>query len=236
MTVEVLADAEAVADAVAVRLLDRVAALQASGRREVHLALTGGTIATASYERVGALAPGREINWSGVHLWWSDERWVAADSDERNDHGARSGLGVVWEQARVHQMPADDGVNPDSGLDAAAADYDRELGETIFDICLLGLGPDGHIASLFPGHASERTPGRVIAVRQSPKPPPSRISLTLEVINNSVEVWFVATGAEKADAAARALNGDDALPSGRAHGSSRTNWWLDEAAAGHLDT
>ena len=113
----------------------------------------------------------------------------------------------------------------------AAAAYAAELGDTTFDICLLGMGPDGHVASLFPGHPSSNAAGDVIAVRESPKPPPERISLTLPVINRSAEVWFVVAGADKAEAARIALAGGP-VPAGRARGQLRTVWLLDDAAAG----
>ena len=105
---------------------------------------------------------------------------------------------------RVHEMPASDG---DLDLDQAAEAYARELGEVAFDICLLGMGPDGHVASIFPEHPSAYAEGAVIAVRSSPKPPPERISLTLPVINRSQEVWFVVSGSDKAAAAKMALLG-----------------------------
>lgn len=229
MTIEILDTPGEVAETLAVRLLDQLVTLQQT-KAEVHLGLTGGTIATTMYQRLGALAPVRDIDWSQVHLWWGDERWVSPDSPDRNDLGARAGLGQIWDRATLHRMPADESGD----LDAAAAAYAAELGDTVLDVCLLGLGPDGHVASLFPGHRSEQQTGRVIAVRDSPKPPPERISLTLEVINNADEVWFVATGGEKAEAAARAISGDDALPSGRARGRSRTCWWLDRDAAAQL--
>ncbi len=130
-------------------------------------------------------------------------------------------------------MPAiDSGIS----LDDAAARYDDELGETQFDICLLGVGPDGHIASMFPEHPSSHAEGRVIGVRNSPKPPPDRISLTFEVINESRQVWFCVTGDDKADAVAMALlgAGDVQVPAAGAHGTERSLWLLDQDAASKL--
>jgi 6-phosphogluconolactonase len=175
------------------------------------------------------------VDWSRVDLWWGDERFVPADDDDRNDKSTlellREPLGLPAE--RVHQMPASDGG---ADLDQAAAAYAEELGSTVFDICLLGLGPDGHVASLFPGHPSSRAEGTVIAVRDSPKPPPDRLSLTLSVINRSQEVWFVVSGADKAEAAALALTGAGAepVPGAGAHGLLRTVWLLDAEAASQL--
>jgi 6-phosphogluconolactonase len=119
-------------------------------------------------------------------------------------------------------------------LDAAAAAYAAELGQLVFDVCLLGMGPDGHVASLFPDHASAAASGRVIAVRNSPKPPPERISLTLEVINASREVWFVVSGSDKAAAATWALTGSRAVPAAGVAGVDSTLWLLDTEAAAEL--
>ena len=168
-------------------------------------------------------------------FWWGDERWVAADSEDRNDAPVLE----IWRDAlplsddRIHPMPAtDSGIS----LDDAAARYDDELAGTAFDICLLGVGPDGHINSIFPEHPSAHAEGRVIAVRSSPKPPSERISLTLEVVNRSREVWFCVSGEDKADAVAMALlgAGDVQVPAGGAHGTDRSLWLLDRAAASKL--
>jgi len=226
--------ADEVAEALASRLVERLAALQSSGR-DPQIALTGGRIATSAYARLATEGPGSAVDWGRVDLWWGDERFVAADDDERN---AKPALDLIREPLalaadRIHEMPGTDG---DLGLDDAAAAYADELGTTVFDICLLGLGPDGHVASLFPEHPSSQTEGEVIAVRNSPKPPPDRLSLTLSVINRSSEVWFVVSGADKADAVALALQGAGPLqvPGAGAHGTVRTLWLVDREAASKL--
>lgn len=226
--------ADEVAEALATRLLARLAELQDRGAVP-QLCLTGGRIATKAYARLAAEGPGSAVDWTRVDLWWGDERFVPAGDDDRNADATldllRGPLGLP--DARVHVMPSSDGG---ADLDAAAEAYERELGGTTFDICLLGLGPDGHVASLFPEHPSSRAPGRVVAVRNSPKPPPDRISLTLEVIDSSAEVWFLVSGEDKADAAALALAGAGAVqvPGAGAHGCERTVWLLDRAAASKL--
>lgn len=228
------ADAGEVAEALAVRLLARLAELQADGG-SAQLCLTGGRIATRAYTRLAADGPGSPVDWSRVDLWWGDERFVASDDDDRNAGSTlallREPLGLPAE--RVHEMPASDGG---ADLDEAAAAYAAELGSTRFDICLLGLGPDGHVASLFPDHPSSKADGDVIAVRNSPKPPPDRISLTLSVINRSREVWFLVSGEDKAEAAVKALTGGEAnpVPGAGAHGTTRTVWLIDAAAASQL--
>jgi 6-phosphogluconolactonase len=138
-------------------------------------------------------------------------------------------------------MPASDGAFGDD-VDAAAAGYAAELAAAtddgsavpVFDVLLLGVGPDGHVASLFPGHPGFAVrEGSTIAVRESPKPPPTRISLTLPALRTARQTWLLAAGDGKADAVARAIGGE-ALPAGSVHGTNRTLWLLDRAAAGKL--
>jgi len=215
---------------VAERLLGRLIELQATGRK-VQLCLTGGGIAAAIYRVLGVNGARTPVDWTTIDLWWGDERFVPAGDSDRNDLEALKALAPLgFAPDRIHVMPASDGA---VDLDAAAAAYADELADTTFDVCLLGVGPDGHVASLFPGHPSSTAAGRVIAVRNSPKPPPSRISLTLEVINASAEVWFCVSGAEKAEAVQRALAGAD-IPAAHAHGTRSTVWLVDGAAAGGL--
>ena len=223
-----------VAEALAARLTARLTELQRDGHVP-QVCLTGGRIATKAYGRLAAEGRRSAVDWTRVDLWWGDERFVPADDDDRNDKPAlallRGPLGLP--AARLHTMPAAGG---DLDLDAAAERYAQELGGTTFDVCLLGLGPDGHVASIFPEHPSAHAEGRVIAVRNSPKPPPDRVSLTLEVINASAEVWFLVSGEDKAEAAALALQGAGPVqvPGAGAHGRERTLWLLDRAAASKL--
>ena len=226
------ATAEDVAEALASRLTARLAELQRQSRVP-QLALTGGRIAAQAYQRLAAEGARSAADWSLVDLWWGDERFVASDDDDRNDRAALRLLTAALpiDEDRVHRMPA-----LDSGLDleAAAAAYAEELGDTTFDVCLLGMGPDGHVASIFPEHPSSEAEGRVIAVRDAPKPPPERISLTLEVINASTEVWFLVAGQDKAAAALMALTRTEPVPAARVAGTQRTLWLLDHAAASEL--
>lgn len=228
------AGADDVAEALSTRLLARLAELQREGRTP-QVALTGGRIATRAYQRVAAEGASSAVDWRRVDLWWGDERFVPADDADRNDLQALDLLAgpLPLEPARVHRMPASDGG---ADLDSAAEDYGRELGSIRFDICLLGMGPDGHVASLFPEHPSSYAGGTVIAVRASPKPPPERISLTLAAINRSREVWFVVSGDDKASAAKMALLGAGPVqvPAGGVAGVERTLWLMDRAAASQL--
>lgn len=236
--VNVLPGAGDVARMVAEQLLVRIAAIQSEGRVP-SLVLTGGTIANEIYREAAAL-PSDVVDWMHVDFWWGDERYVPADSTDRNDRAAELDLldVVGADPARVHAMPAADEVHPD--LEAAAAAYAEEVRTHVdgdFDLVLLGLGPDGHVASLFPGFAQlDVTDEIAVAVTDSPKPPPERISLTFPALNRTREVWFLVTGDGKADAVARALADDGSVHETPARGITCENtiWWLDQAAAGAL--
>jgi 6-phosphogluconolactonase len=228
------------------RVADRaVATLSAAigERGEAQLVVTGGSI----LEKVlSALAARKPIEWSQVHVWWGDERFVAADSPDRNDRPAFATLfdHVPVDPEKVHRMPAS-GAEFGDDAEAAAASYASALAEAApegapvpsFDLVLLGVGPDGHCASLFPGHPALREAATsVVAVHDSPKPPPTRLSLTFPALDAANEIWFVASGGGKADAVARALGGADftEVPSARPRGRQHTLWLLDRDAAAKL--
>lgn len=240
--VEVSADAAELAQRVAGELVARLAAVQGEGHVP-SVALTGGTIADEIYRAVAVRETGPDgptVDWTRVDFWWGDERYVPADSSDRNDRSVGHDLFdvVVVDPARVHAMPAADEVHPD--LEAAAASYDhlvrsREPGD--FDLVLLGVGPDGHVASLFPGFPELDVDDRVaVAVAGSPKPPPERISLTFTALNQTREAWFLVSGEGKAEAVARALADEGSVAETPARGITTPNrtWWLDQAAASSL--
>lgn len=244
-------DAATLARATAARLLLRLIDAQ-STHRPLHVALTGGTVGIATLAEV-ATSPLRDaVDWTGVHLWWGDERFLPAGDPERNETQARDALldALTIPEGNVHPMPAADAAaTPEEAATAYAADLARfaaagtpgegavsdDAGPEVpaFDVVLLGMGPDGHVASLFPGHDAlgvlDRT---VVGVHGSPKPPPERVSLTFPALEAADEIWVVAAGAEKADAVARALAGDDGTPAASAVARTRTLWLLDAAAAG----
>lgn len=231
--VQVHPDRPALVDALAQTLEDRLTAIQQEGRVP-QLCLTGGTVAMDLYARVAERSVRGEtaVDWSRVEVWWGDERFVPTNHGDRSSvQTARATRGRVGiDLDRVHEIPAsDDGYT----LEEAAAAYADEVGETRFDVCLLGLGPDGHVASLFPNHPSSTAPGRVIGVRDSPKPPPERVSATLEVINASAAVWLVVSGEEKADAVRGVLAGDTSLPGSHVRGTAETRLFCDQAAHGN---
>ncbi len=219
-------------------------AIAARGRALI--VLTGGGTGIGLLRRAGAHA--QRIDWSAVQVFFGDERFVAADDDERNVKQAREALldHVGIPAANVHAMPASDGEAGDD-LDAAVAGYRRVLSEAAepgqpapdFDLHLLGVGPEGHINSLFPDTPAVRETARlVVGVADSPKPPPQRITLTLPAIRRARQVWLVASGAAKADAVAAAVGGADpvSVPAAGAVGREQTVWLLDaDAAAGLAD-
>jgi 6-phosphogluconolactonase len=232
------------ASAAAARTVTRLAdAIAADGH--AHLVLTGGGIGTKVLAAIAAAPARSAVDWQRVDFWWGDERFEPVGDPERNETGARAALldALNVDPARVHAVAGPDG--PDGNdPDAAAARYAAELaaaagdGHAVpaFDVLMLGIGPEGHVASIFPDSAAAHATGSVVAVRNSPKPPPTRISLTFGAIQAAREVWILASGAEKADAVAEALSGvsQDKLPAAGARGRDRTLFLLDEAAAAKL--
>ena len=232
------------ASAAAARTVTRLAdAIAAEGH--AHLVVTGGGIGTKVLAAIAA-APARDaVDWRRVDFWWGDERFEVAGNPERNETGARAALldALGVDHAQVHAVPGPDGPDGDDP-DAAAARYAAELAAAaapgaevpVFDVLMLGIGPEGHVASIFPESPAAHATGSVVAVRNSPKPPPTRISLTFSAIQAAREVWILASGAEKADAVAEALSGvsQDKLPAAGARGRDRTLYLIDEAAAGQL--
>lgn len=242
--VVISADPTALAESVAARFVNRLAKCGADGAL-VHVSLTGGSMGAAVLAASARHPRRNRVDWSRVHFWWSDERFVARGHADRNDRQAREALieHVEIPSANVHSVAAsDEGID----LDAAAELYAAELARfpqedgtpwPSFDICFLGVGPDGHIASLFPDRSEILITDRVaVAVRDSPKPPPERVTLTRPVINGSRRVWLVMAGADKASALGLALAGASyaSVPVAGAKGIKRTIFFVDEAAAAQV--
>ena len=235
-------DGDAVARATAARLL--LALLDAQGvRTPLHVALTGGTVGTKTLAEVSRSELRDLVDWSGVHLWWGDDRFVPKGDDDRNEKQARSVLldALPIPAANVHALPASDEAADLAAavtvaraeLSSWASDDSLPVASPVFDVTLLGVGPDGHVASLFPGKQSLGVIDvAAIGEPDSPKPPPARISLTLPVLNASRQVWFVVAGADKRDAVAEVLRGGSDLPAAQVSGRDVTLWLLDAAAAG----
>lgn len=233
-TVERYPDNAALVAAAGDRLV--AAIVDAIGERgSAQIVLTGGGSGIGLLKRVAE--SGARIDWSKVHLYWGDERFVPEDDDERNYKQAREALldHIDIPADNVHPMAAS-GAEFGDDLDAAAADYGRVLPPD-FDVHLLGMGGEGHINSLFPHTPAVRETERlVVGVEDSPKPPPRRITLTLPAVRRSRQVWFVVSGDGKADAVAAAIGGAvaDDVPAAGAVGREATVWLLDEAAASKL--
>ncbi|WP_261164260.1 6-phosphogluconolactonase [Microbacterium sp. Marseille-Q6965] len=241
--VVVESDKATLAESVATRFVGKLVQLTQS-QGAVHVSLTGGSMGAAVLERVAAHPGAGMIDWSRVHFWWSDERFLPRDDDERNALQARRALLDVLDipGENVHEpAAAGEGVGLDEAAEAYAAELarfgDEQRPWPLFDVCFLGVGPDGHIASLFPDRGEVRVTDRaVLPVRESPKPPPERITFTRPVINSSVRVWMVVSGTDKAPALGLVLAGASYLsvPAAGAYGTARTVIFVDQDAAAEV--
>ncbi|MCF6386004.1 6-phosphogluconolactonase [Mycobacterium sp. MBM] len=232
--IEIYVDAGELAAAAGARLVGTITSAIANRGKAV-IVLTGGTVGIALLRHVAEYAP--DVDWSKVQLFWGDERFVPAEDEDRNYRQAREALleTISIPSANVHEMAASDGEFGDD-IERAARAYEKLLPEE-FDVHLLGMGGEGHVNSLFPDTDAVREDSRlVVAVTDSPKPPPRRITLTLPAVRRAREVWLVVAGAEKAEAAAAAIGGADPvdIPAAGALGREATVWLLDKAAAGAL--
>ena len=235
--------ADVLAHAVCARWVTLLADVQAEGRIP-QVVLTGGGIADRIHAAVAQSLARQEVDWSRVELWWGDERFLPAGDPDRNETQARKALldQMDLDPSRVHPMAASDVADndPDRGAEeyvhALAAAAPRRPDQAMFDVVMLGVGPDGHVASLFPGQPALHDTRQVCAVRDSPKPPSTRITLTMPVLKQAREVWFVVAGEDKAEAVHRALNDaePEQTPAAGPRGTQRTLWLLDSAAASQL--
>jgi 6-phosphogluconolactonase len=232
--IETYVDAGELAAAAGARLVGAITSA-IGNRGQAVIVLTGGTVGIALLRHVAAYAP--DVDWSKVQLFWGDERFVPAEDPDRNYRQAREALleTISIPSGNVHEMAASDGAFGED-IEAAAQAYEKLLPEE-FDVHLLGMGGEGHVNSLFPDTEAVREDSRlVIAVTDSPKPPPRRITLTLPAVRRAREVWLVVAGAEKAEAAAAAIGGAAPVdvPAAGAIGREATVWLLDKAAASEL--
>jgi 6-phosphogluconolactonase len=219
------------------RLYDEIAsaAAQATAERgSFSIGLPGGSVATECFPALARLP----LDWSAWHFFWADERAVPPHDPESN-YGLASRLWL--ERARVpaaslHRMAAD-APSPSAAADTYAAELTRVLGPTpVLDVALLGMGPDGHVASLFPSHAVLREEERLVCVvTDAPKPPPGRLTLTLPMLARARRVIIVALGASKAEALAEAVQNEDSrLPAAQLLQRSRRSLVLADDGAGGL--
>jgi 6-phosphogluconolactonase len=239
--------AEVLAAAAAARLITRIADAQAE-RGSASIVLTGGRTGIGVLDQVRRSSALDAVDWSAVDIYWGDERFLPSGDPERNETQARQALldHVGVDENRVHPMAPSAGKFGQDA-DAAAAHYAEVLAATSaaetdiavphFDVLMLGVGEEGHTASLFPDtpYVAEARK-TVVGVHDCPKPPPTRISLTLPAIRAAAEVWLMTTGKAKAEPIAAAMGGAEPvnIPAAGATGRERTLWLLDADAAGDL--
>ena len=236
-TLEVLPSAEELNQAVGQAFLARLRTLidEAGAASRINLAISGGAITTSLLPSLLPFVG--EVDWSRVRVWLVDERYVASGDADRNDDQAWEGFFRAASGVEFVRMPTSDASAPGAGsLDEATtafADTWRELmGERSFDIALIGMGPDGHICSLFPGRVDMDEASPILAIRNSPKPPPERITVSMPVMRACGEVWLTTAGTAKADALGEAFAGASPLEIPVAGIlAPTTRVYLDEAAA-----
>jgi 6-phosphogluconolactonase len=238
--VEVHESADDLATSVAGAFIRLVTVRQAAGEVP-QVALTGGTIADKIHREIARLGAAGDVDWSRVDFFWGDERFVAPDSDERNARQARTAMldALPVDPARVHEIPSTaDATDVDTAA-AAYAETIRAMDGGRFDLLMLGVGPDGHIASLFPGFPQlDLHDADTAGVTGSPKPPPERVTLTYPALVRSEQVWFVVSGSDKAGAVGQALSarppGVHEIPAVGVRGQVETIWFLDRDAASQV--
>lgn len=248
-------DSTVLAAAAAARLITRLVDTQ-NQRGEATVALTGGAMVNATLTAVGNSPACQAVNWSKVNFWWGDERFLAPDDPQRHDVQADEALlhRIDVEPDRIHRGGSTaDFADADSAAEhyaqqlaeAAAMEYAQEEQEDDgvpgdvpavphLDVLLLGLGPDAHVASLFPEMSAVRIEDRmVVGVSDFPTPPPSRISMTRPALNTATEAWIIAAGDDKAAAVGLALAGANPIqvPAAGVNGTDYTLWLIDQDAA-----
>ncbi len=227
----ILASREELVEAAAKMITQKLSAMSNSSK-EFHLALTGGTVGTLTLEALADKT--KSMDLSRLHIWWVDERYVPRNSSERNELQARN----AWlsssdvQETNIHAFPADETNSIEDSARSFASHI--ESIEPKFDLVLLGMGEDGHVASLFPGSTAAAFGEWVIVEKNSPKPPRLRLSLSMKAINSSREVFFLVSGSEKAQAVSDVISGVGNLPAQSVSGMKKTLWLLDEDAASML--
>jgi 6-phosphogluconolactonase len=231
-------DAALTAEAIGQRLAALILERQ-SVRVPVHIALTGGSLGVVPVASLAANPLVAAIAWPDVHVWWGDEAFLPDGHPDRRDTGARAAIAasLPLPPANIHPVPG-----PGPGIaspEAAAEAYGAELARhapkgalaPAFDLVMLGIGEDGHIASLFPGSPLLEVADRAaLGVPHAPGPPPERITLSVPALRSAAQIWFATAGPAKAQAVSDALDGSG--PAALVEGRTRTLWLVDSAAAG----
>ncbi len=188
-----------------------------STKSTVNIGLTGGRIGTEISKHLLNSALGTN---SQVHFWWTDERFLPVGNAERNDSVIPAKLDTA---KNLHRLPSSDhGYELADAADNAAADLAALNSDKLMDFTLLSVGPDGHVASLFPNHAALTSESLVVGISDSPKPPKDRLTWTLAALNKSDQVWLLANGSEKESAVTHLMAGDKTIPAANVHGKNRT--------------
>jgi len=214
-------NADALAETVAERWLNEIAAHPAAGR-PLTVALSGGRITTRLFASMVAQSQERRLALDHVHFFWADERCVPATDGESNYRQANELLfmPLLIAAGQIHRIPGE--LDPELAAGEAAADLRRVAPANaadmpVLDLVLLGMGEDGHVASLFPGAGREvvEYAAPYLVIRQSPKPPPTRISLSYAAIGAARKIWVLASGAGKEKALEASLAPGGLTPLGR---------------------
>jgi 6-phosphogluconolactonase len=203
-------------------------------KNSVHIALTGGTVGILTLEVLDKIISEQKLDISRVHFWWGDERFVESNSADRNFNQAKNVMPNLLgtDSKMVHAFPSSDhGMELETARTAFSAQMIEVFGDSdpAMDLTILGMGPDGHVASLFPGMSQDGD--LVIAVDNSPKPPPQRLSFSMELISRSEKILFVIAGLDKAEAVESVhKNPECDLPAAKVEAQGETLWIIDEAA------
>ena len=201
----------------------------------VNVALTGGTVGILTLAVLAEQPDLSRLDLSRVHFWWGDERYVESTSSDRNANQARAAFfdKVAVSEDNIHEFPASEIGDLSTGKKVFVDSLSKHFGHglPVFDLTILGMGPDGHIASLFPGHEELSIGEVVVAESNSPKPPAERLSLSFDVLNASAKIIFVVSGLDKS-AAVTAVHTDEncQLPAAKIQAQGETIWFVDQAA------
>ncbi|MDT3767620.1 6-phosphogluconolactonase [Gleimia hominis] len=229
-------------DTAALALLKKLDTLARAQQTDLHVGVAGGSIATRLLPAlVGLIEQKSELtnHWCPIHLWLVDERFVDLDGEDRTDSIIERAFSSKVPAVTLHRP-----LRPSEGtLEEAAADYEQQLIDQFggnsaavkMDLLIMGMGPDGHIASLFPSHETLDAAGLVTFEDDSPKPPPQRITMTMNLLKRSRFAWFVIAGKDKAAVLSSVASGGDyrEIPA-IALNQVGTLWWCDKAAASKL--
>ncbi len=218
-----LADDSALVNRIITDLTNQVETLLAS-QNQINISLTGGRIGGQICAKI---FDSTLVDNPKVHFWWSDERFLLASDEQRNDFQIPEKLRGL---ENIHLMPAADGMDLNTAVAKAESEL-SSLGQNhLMDICLLSIGPDGHVASLFPNHSALQVSDLVVGISDSPKPPKFRITWSLNAINRSNQVWLIANGAEKLSAVNLVMAGAKDIPASNVHGITKTVLYAEKSA------